>query len=73
MSMITFPNNPRVGDDFLAENGSTYIWTGTFWSSALAVLTNRAEPVFDGGNSSPYNSALDNTLDGGVENIIGAN
>jgi hypothetical protein len=70
---IIFPSNPAVGDDFLAENGSTYIWTGAFWSSALAVITGRAEPVFDGGDANPYNSALDNTLEGGVEHIIGAN
>lgn len=71
--MITFPSNPSVGDDFLAENGSTYIWMGSFWSSALAVLTDRAEPVYNGGDATPYNSALDNTIEGGVENIIGAN
>ena len=73
MSMtITFPTNPVTGDEFLADNGSTYIWMGDRWSGSYAVVTGQAQPVFDGENASPYNSALDNTLDGGVEHIIGA-
>jgi hypothetical protein len=67
---IIFPTNPRIGDDFLADNGSTYIWTGDRWSGSAAVLNGKAQPVFDG-EYSP--SVSDNTLDGGVEHIIGAN
>ena len=70
---ITFPTNPATGDEFLADNGSTYIWMGNRWSGIYAVLTGQAQPVFNGETSSPYNSALDNTLDGGVAQIIGAN
>lgn len=70
---ITFPTAPKLGDDFLATNGSTYIWMGNRWSGAQAILTGQAQPFFDGGDSSPYNSSIDNTLEGGVTNIIGAN
>lgn len=67
---IIFPTNPQMGDDFLADNGSTYIWTGNRWSGSAAVLSGVAQPVFDGEYAS---SVPDNTLDGGVEHIIGAN
>jgi hypothetical protein len=66
---ITFPNNPKLGDDFLADNGSTYIWMGDRWSGSHAVITGTAQPVFDGEHAS---STLDNTLEGSVEHIIGA-
>ena len=73
MSMIDFPTNPTMGDEFLADNGATYIWMGDRWSGSYAVVTGAAQPVIDGEDASPYNSALDNTLEGGVEHIIGAN
>lgn len=67
---IKFPTNPKTGDDFVADNGVTYIWMGDRWSGTHAVITGMAQPVFDGEYSS---SISDNTLDGGVEHIIGAN
>ena len=67
---IIFPTNPKTGDDFLADNGVTYIWMGDRWSGTQAVITGTAQPVFDGEYAS---STLDNTLEGGVEHIIGAN
>jgi hypothetical protein len=71
--MITFPPNPRTGDEFLADNGSTYIWMGDRWNGIYAVLTGRAQPVYDGAYASAtYNSVLDNTLDGGANHRIGA-
>lgn len=73
MTAITFPTDPTIGDDFLADNGSTYIWMGDRWSSAFSVIQGIAQPVIDGGHASPFNLALYNTLEGGVENIIGAN
>jgi hypothetical protein len=72
-TQITFPSNPKVGDDFIADNGSTYIWTGSFWSSALASLTGRADPIINGGDSTPFDAQIDNTLDGNEQHIIGAN
>jgi hypothetical protein len=71
--IITFPSNPRLGAEFLADNGTTYVWMGDRWSGTHAILTGIAEPVIDGEDSSPYNSLLDNTLEGSVEHIIGAN
>jgi hypothetical protein len=71
--IITFPSNPHVGDEFLADNGSTYIWMGDRWSGTYAVFMGIAEPVIDGEDSSPFNTLLDNTLDGSVQHIIGAN
>jgi hypothetical protein len=63
---LTFPSSPGVGDDYVADNGATYIWTGAYWSSALAVVTGRAEPILDGEYaSSTYDSYIDKSLDGG--------
>jgi hypothetical protein len=74
MTVITFPTNPQLGDDFLAYNGSTYVWMGDRWSGAQAIAVGRAAPFYDGGYaSSTYNSNIDTTLDGGVNNGIGAN
>lgn len=67
---VSFPANPTVGAEFVADNGSTYIWRGDRWSSTYAILTGAAQPVIDGAYAA---SEPDNTLDGGVENIIGAN
>ena len=72
-TQITFPSNPQVGDDYVADNGSTYIWTGAFWSSALSVITGRAEPIVNGGDATPYSATIDNTLEGNQQHIIGAN
>ena len=70
MSMtMAFPQKPSVGDDFLADNGSTYIWMGDRWSGAQAVLDGLAQPVYDGGHA---DAVADTTVDGGETNIIGA-
>jgi hypothetical protein len=74
MTVITFPTNPQIGDDFLAHNGATYVWMGDRWSGAQAVLSGRASPFYDGEYaSSTYITNSDTTLDGGINNIIGAN
>ena len=74
MIVITFPTNPQLGDEFLAYNGKTYVWLGDRWSGAQAVAVGRAAPFYDGEYaSSTYNSNIDTTLDGGVNNGIGAN
>jgi hypothetical protein len=47
---------------------------GDRWSGAQAVLSGLADPFYDGAYaSSTYNSNSDTTLDGGVNNVIGAN
>ena len=67
---IQFPQNPTVGDDFLADNGSTYVWTGDRWTGVQAVLNGLAQPVYDGEYA---DTTADITIDGSVTNIIGAN
>ena len=68
--IVDFPTSPIAGDEFLADNGSTYMWTGDRWSSIPAILSGTALPAYDGGYST---STADTTLDGGLTNIIGAN
>jgi hypothetical protein len=73
MTAITFPTNPHTGDEFVAHNGVTYIWMGDRWNGSHAILTGKASPIYDGEYaSSIYNSYSDNTLDGGINNFIGA-
>lgn len=65
---LIFPSTSTVGQEYVADNGSTYIWTGTYWSSVLAVLSGRAQPILDGEYaSSTYNPLVDKILDGGGE------
>lgn len=74
MTAITFPTNPVIGQEYVGDNSVTYQWTGDRWSSAVPAINGRSQWIADGGNAgTPYNTALDNTLEGGVENIIGAN
>lgn len=73
MAAITFPTNPKTGDEFVATNGVTYIWMDDRWNGTYAILTGKASPVYDGEYaSSTYNSYRDNTLEGGTNNVIGA-
>ena len=63
---ITFPTQPRLGQEFLADNSVTYIWTGNTWNSAIPIHLGTAEYTYVGGSASQvYNDKLDNTLDGG--------
>jgi hypothetical protein len=63
---ITFPQNPTVGQEFLADNTVTYVWTGSHWNSGIPIHNGTAEyAVYGGSASSVYNELLDNTLDGG--------
>ncbi len=39
---ITFPQNPQLGQEFLADNGVTYEWQGTHWSNAVPTQAGRA-------------------------------
>ena len=65
--MITFPSSPSTGQLFVADNAVTYIWTGSAWSSALAITRGVAEYTLDAlYPSSTYNSATDLDLDGGT-------
>jgi hypothetical protein len=64
---IHFPPNPTVGQDYLADNATTYIWTGDRWSAKQAVETRQAVYALDGLYAgSVYNPLIDNELDGGT-------
>lgn len=63
---ITFPTRPNIGQEFLADNAVTYVWTGNTWNSSIPIHNGSAEYANYGGSaSSVYNDLLDNTLDGG--------
>lgn len=64
---IYFPANPTVGQDYLADNSVTYIWTGDRWSAKQALETRKAQYSIDGlYANSIYNPLVDITLDGGT-------
>ena len=66
-NMIVFPSNPVTGQEFLADNGVTYIWMGDRWSATQAILTGQAQYTIDGLYAgSEYNPLIDATIDGGL-------
>ncbi len=63
---ITFPTEPVIGQEYVADNSATYQWTGSTWSTQIPWLAGRSQYVADGGGADRvYNDNLDNTLDGG--------
>jgi hypothetical protein len=63
MTAITFPRTSTTGTEYVANNGVTYYWAGDRWAQSTH---NRVKYVHDGSNAAHvYNSATDNTLDGG--------
>ena len=63
---ISFPSDPIVGQDYLADNSVTYVWTGDRWSAKQALETRKAHYTIDGLYAdSEYNPLTDITLDGG--------
>ena len=68
-NMIVFPSKPTAGQEFLADNGVTYIWMGNRWSATQAILTGQAQYTIDGLYAgSEYNPLIDATIDGGLSN-----
>lgn len=62
---LQFPSDPTEGQDFVADNGVTYIWTGDRWSSALGITNGKAKYVYDGlYSNNAYDPLFDNELDG---------
>lgn len=52
---ITFPNSPVPNQEYLAQNGLTYIWDGEKWSSRSAYnVDNNFYVEIDGGNSAIF-------------------
>ena len=67
MTAITFPTATAQGQEYVAENGITYIWTGAYWSSQQASETGRAFLYYDCGNASyEFNELTDLEIDGGT-------
>ena len=67
MSAITFPTATAQGQEYVAENGVTYIWMGAFWSSRQASETGRSFLVYECGDSAfEFNELTDIELDGGA-------
>jgi hypothetical protein len=58
---ITFPPNPQQGQEYLADNGVTYEWQGTYWSNAVPTAAGRAFYTSVGGfaDTETFNSTLD--------------
>jgi hypothetical protein len=62
---ILFPTSPDPGDQFLADNGVTYIYTGDRWSASQAITSGQAQYTLDGGYADfNYNPLIDGIVDG---------
>lgn len=69
MTAIVFPSTPTTGQEFVASNGATYIWSGSYWSSTTAIEDGSAAYIYEGGYADEtYNEIFDNTLEGGDAN-----
>lgn len=62
--MIEFPTGPTTGQEYVADNGVTYTWRVTHWSSAPALEAGTARAYRDGGRAGT--EIFDSELDGGT-------
>ena len=63
---IQFPTSPDPGDQYLADNGVTYIWVGSRWSASQAITSGQAQYTLEGGYADfNYNPLIDGIVDGG--------
>lgn len=60
---ITFPTSPTQGQEFLADNGVTYVWQGTYWSNA--VPTNAGTALYTELGGFANTETFTRTLEGG--------
>ena len=58
---LQFPSDPAVNQEFVGDNGVTYVWAGDRWSSALGIVQKKANFIIDGQHA---DQSADNTLDG---------
>lgn len=63
---LEFPQNPTLGDLFLADNAITYVFTGVAWDSSIPIHNGTAQYIDVGGVANTVFTVLDNTLDGGT-------
>lgn len=61
--VITFPQEPVLGQEFLADNGVTYNWMGTHWSNKVPTEAGTAFYTAVGGDANT--ETFNRTLDGG--------
>ena len=59
--VLQFPSNPMQNQEFVGDNGATYVWAGDRWSSALAIVQNKTKYIIDGQHAE---SSMDTILDG---------
>jgi hypothetical protein len=59
--VLQFPSDPAVNQEFVGDNGATYVWTGDRWSTAQGLAQKKTRYIIDGEYA---NSSMDTTLDG---------
>jgi hypothetical protein len=64
---IPFPTSPQTGQQFLADNTVTYIWTGDRWSSSRALVNRYTTFTVEEGAFADfdYNPSINKLLDSG--------
>ena len=63
--MIEFPQDPTLGQKFVAENTVTYTWLGDRWNSVRAIEQGTAEFYYEGGRADfVFDANVDTQLDG---------
>ena len=59
--VLQFPSNPAENQEFVGDNGVTYLWAGDRWTSALALEQKKTRYIIDGQYAE---SSMDIILDG---------
>lgn len=62
---ITFPLSPNPEQEFVGDNGVTYLYTGDRWSSSEALMQGLTKFIAEGGFAASVYDELDYTLEGG--------
>lgn len=64
---IQMPASPTVGQVYVPSNAVIYTWTGSYWSSAVAIENGTAEFVADNQYADfVYDPDFDSILNGGT-------
>jgi hypothetical protein len=65
--MIQMPASPTAGQVYIPSNAVTYTWTGSYWSSAVAIESGTAEFVADNQYADfVFDPLVDGILNGGT-------
>ena len=69
---ITFPTDPELGQEYLPDNGVTYLWTGSYWSSAAPTAAGKSKYTAVGGDAfTVFDDVFTNEIDGGGADNFG--